>query len=213
MSIAVRAHSALELQDDKYFLLTCNNLKVATKGSRTSKSLFGREKEDEGLIFYELEKGHATRPVAILGKGYYFGPKEENHLIGSCVAFGATGDTKGSLVELLDSKGCPSDAAIVNSVEFNRDTEGDGESKGRKMRVKIKSMFRFPSQDYKKSSKNEKEAEFWQDNRVTIQCTSVPCDASGCPSPCTREAGQLLGESSSAQALVSASVNVLNPGE
>lgn len=227
VSIAIRAHSSLELQEDKYFLLTCSNIKTATKGSRTSKAL--RDKQQDGLIFYDLEAGHTTRPVAILGKSYYFGPKEDNHIIGSCVAFGSIPDPN-SVVELLDNKGCPSDAAIVNSVEFtNREesTEPDAEvitkspGGGRIMKVKIKSMFRFPNKDFKKTEEeNKKDAkgrkssdddDKWLDNRVTVQCTSVPCGGK-CPAPCSREAGNLLSESSSATSLVTASVNVLNPG-
>jgi hypothetical protein len=223
VSIAIRAHSSLELQEDKYFLLTCSNIKTASKGQRTSKAL--RDREQEGLLFYDLEAGHSTRPVAILGKSYYFGPKEINHIIGSCVAFGSTPDST-SVVELLDNKGCPSDAAIVNSVEFmTRDTESsepDAEvlKGGRIMKVKIKSMFRFPNKDFKKeeSTKDVKrktssnEDSKFVDNRVTIQCTSVPCGGSKCPAPCTREAGQLLSDASSTTSLVSTSVNVLDPG-
>lgn len=174
-----------------------------------------------------------TRPVAILGKSYYFGPKEENHFIGSCIAFGSAPDPS-SVVELLDNKGCPSDAAIVNSAEFKTSEGGTG----RFMKVKIRSMFRFPNQDYRngkesspqiKASNRRKgggrddsdsEEPIWTDNLVTIQCTAVPCGGSGgnasaakCPSPCTREAGQLLSDSSSTQTLVTTSVHVLNPGE
>ena len=176
-------------------------------------------------MFYDLEAGHSTRPVAILGKGYYFGPKETNHIIGSCVAFGSVPDPS-SVVELLDSKGCPSDAAIVSSVEFmtkeTESSEPDAEvlKGGRVMKVKIKSMFRFPNKDFKKedSGKDNKrksgdnDESQWVDNRVTIQCTSVPCGGNKCPAPCTREAGQLLGEASSTTSLVTTAVNVLNPG-
>jgi len=176
---------------------------------------------EEGLVFYDLEQGHSTRSVAILGKSYYFGPKEENHIIGSCVAFGANPDLS-SIVELLDGKGCPSDAAIVNSVEFmNREVESaepDAEvinksPGGRIMKVKIKSMFRFPNKDFKQEAKkNPDDDDKYIDNKVTIQCTSVPCGGSKCPAPCTKEAGVLLSDSSSATSLVTASVNVLNPG-
>lgn len=124
------------------------------------------------------------------------------------------------MVELLDNKACPSDAAIVNSVEFMTDEE----SKSRKMKVKIKSMFRFPNQDYREPEKskdskavssastNSDDDEKWSDNRVTVQCTAVPCGGGKCPAPCTKEAGQLLQSSSATQSLVTASVHVLNPG-
>lgn len=213
--MAIRAHSSLELQEDKYFLLTCSNLKTASRGSRQSKAL--REKEQDGLVFYDLEEGHITSNVAILGKPYYFGPKEDEHIIGSCTAFGSRADP-GSVVELLDNKACPTDAAIVNSAEFM----GDGESKSRKMKVRIKSMFRFPNQDFREPEKSKdskasrsssiEKDEKWSDNRVTVQCTSVPCGGGKCPAPCTKEAGQLLQSSSATQSLVTASVHVLNPG-
>lgn len=214
--MAIRAHSALELQEDKYFLLTCSNLKTASRGSRQSKAL--RERESDGLVFYGLEEGHSRSAVAILGKSYYFGPREENHIIGSCTAFGSRADT-GAVVELLDSKGCPSDAAIVNSVEFMNDED----SKSRKMKVKIKSMFRFPNQDFREpekskeskasSSSSDDDDDKWSDNRVTIQCTAVPCGGGKCPAPCTKEAGNLLQSSSATQSLVTATVHVLNPGQ
>lgn len=150
ISVAIRAHSSLELHEDKYFLLTCASLKTASRGSRQSKAL--RDREQEGLIFYDLEQGHqqAGSAVAILGRSYYFGPKHEDHLIGSCTAFGARAEST-DIVELLDAKACPSDAAIVNSVEFMTDEE----SKTRRMKVKIKSMFRFPNSDYREPEKSK----------------------------------------------------------
>ena len=231
MSIAVRAHTSLELQDDKYFLLTCSNMK--SDSQRRSKSLF-REKESEGLIIYDLEKGHSTRSVAVLGKSYYFGPREPNHMIGNCIAFGSTTDSeKGSsnVVQLLDSRGCPSDETIIEVVS-NRDTEHSEsdveiEPNQRVLKYKIKSMFRFPNKDFNQGSntigaKNsggrggrskDREDEIWIDNQVTIQCSAVSCGGNPCPSPCTKESSSLLNESPATSNLVTTSVNVLNPGK
>lgn len=231
VSIAVRAHSQIELQDDKYFLLTCSNLK--SDSQRRSKSLF-REKESEGLIIYDLEKGHSTRSVAVLGKSYYFGPRQANHMIGNCIAFGSTTNSeKGSdnVVQLLDSRGCPSDELIIevvtNKDEDHSESDVDIEPNQRVLKYKIKSMFRFPNKDFVGNSvssgggKNsagrggrsrDKEDEIWIDNQVTIQCSSVSCGGNPCPAPCSKESSALLNESPATSNLVTTSVNVLNPG-
>lgn len=195
------------------------------------------------MIVYDLEKGHSTRSVAILGKPYYFGPRESNHLIGNCIAFGSTIDSEkgsGNVVQLLDSRGCPSDQTIIEIVSNKSDPDHEDsdveiEPEQQRLKYRIKSMFRFPNRDFQGNSipgsgsskesgggKNsagrggrsrDKDDEIWIDNQVTIQCSAVSCAGNPCPPPCSRESSALINDSPASSNLVTTSFNVLNPGK
>lgn len=184
------------------------------------------------MIIYDLEKGHSTRSVAILGKSYYFGPRESNHLIGNCIAFGSTTDPE-NVVQLLDSRGCPSDETIIEVVSNKSDPdheESDVELGQQTLKYKIKSMFRFPNRHSPNSipgsskesggGKNSagrggrsREDEIWIDNQVTIQCSAVSCAGNPCPPPCSKLSSALINDSPASSNLVTTSFNVLNPGK
>ncbi|XP_063216917.1 cuticlin-4 [Bacillus rossius redtenbacheri] len=189
LPIAVRLHRTLELADDKFYVITCG--KAGFKNANNETSLVSLKLLDKGKRVQEALKSHAyTLRAEISRPDGTYGIR-----VKSCFAF----DKRNSSVNLIDDKGCPTDARIISQFKFDRKL-GVADAT-------LRSMFRFS-----------------ESSEVHFQCDIVVCKGSCSAAVCGSEPLPLpqavsqegLDEPSGPEEgvlMASTSVYVLEPGD
>lgn len=186
VAISIRVHKALELSDDKSYVITCgkNNFRNARNELyRVSLGFL-----DSGKKVHELVVGHQyTLRAGVSGPG-----GTEGLRVKSCFSFAPNT----SEVELIDINGCPK-TTFLSAFKYNETSETADAT--------VSSTFRFPG-----SNKINVQCDI-----VVCQSSRCPVPSCpGSPEPGTKSLPQQIKDGDSAvQLMASTAVFVVEPGE
>lgn len=185
VAISIRVHKALELSDDKSYVITCgkNNFRNARN-----------ELYRVSLGFYEEQK---RAHELVIGHHYMLrasahGPGETGGiLVRSCFSFASNT----SEVELIDANGCPK-TSFLSAFKYNETSDTADAT--------VSSTFRFPG-----SNKINVQCDI-----VLCQSSRCPVSSCGAsPDGGTKSLPQIKDSDSAVQLMASTSVFVVEPGE
>lgn len=185
VAISIRVHKALELSDDKSYVITCGKNNFRNARNELYRVSLGFH-EDQKRV-HELVIGHHyTLRASAHGPGETGGI-----LVRSCFSFASNT----SEVELIDANGCPK-TSFLSAFKYNETSDTADAT--------VSSTFRFPG-----SNKINVQCDI-----VLCQSSRCPVSSCGAsPDGGTKSLPQVKDSDSAVQLMASTAVFVVEPGE